>query len=530
LSCSQDPLMEVENLWKSLPVQYQGRIKPFDTLARETLKEIYGQSHYEKKSAVEILLLILMIPDLWQKTDFILVPKNLKDSLGLDINQKHFSFEELNKNQKLALQLLELQSEEDNEEELDTHFKSLKQLQTRLMLFSAIQTGYLIRVEPNPETDLWLSLSELSPPAQDQFRKLIKSYMSLLFHKVSDEEQTESPNPKVSSLENTFKNNMIEFQSLISLSDTTKKQIRAEVLYNNLNPFTLSWIFYLLFLIAVLLLFVFKKMQWLKYSLVLVFTGFVFHNLGMFLRSYIMSRPPVSNMFETVIWVPFVALIVGFIFYLKGNRWPFIASAVLAFVCLFLTSLAPQVLDGSLQPLEAVLRSSFWLSAHVLTITMSYSFFFLAFVLGDMILIYYLFQPKKAFSFAKKMYQPLYRLIQWGVVLLTGGTVLGAVWADLAWGRFWGWDPKESWALISLLGYLGILHGKLIGWITPLKMSISVVLMFFLVIMAWYGVNFVLGAGLHSYGFGSGGWEYMLIFFLLHLILCFAVFLKKSKE
>ena len=578
LSCSKEPLVEAEKLWKSLPVQYQGRIKPFDTLARENLKEIYGKPQYEKKSAVEIFLLILIIPDLWQNTPFILVEKNLRDSLGLLIDKERFSFEELNKNQKLALQLLELQSLEEKEEDLDSYFESLKKLQTRLILFSAIQTGHLIRFEPSKDRDLWLSLAELNPTVQDQFKKLISSYMSLISLKVSENKlnqalklkpaaklkseqkqsknlnQDSSPqnkstnlqseNSQEQSLQDTnsqdketitsqallslFESNMAEFRSLISIDQKTKKRLQAEVWYNNLKPFTLSWIFYLFFLIVVLLLFIFKRHSFLKYSLTLVFIGFAFHSFGMLLRSYIMSRPPVSNMFETVIWVPFIALIVGFLFYLRGNKWPFIASAILSFICLLLTSLAPEVLDGRLQPLEAVLRSSFWLTTHVLTITMSYSFFFLAFVLGDMILIYYLFQPKKALSFAKKMYQPTYRLIQWGVVFLTGGTLLGAVWADYSWGRFWGWDPKESWALISLLAYLAILHGKLIGWITPLRMAISVVLMFFLVIMAWYGVNFVLGAGLHSYGFGSGGVEYMLAFFILHLILCLVIFLKSQ--
>ena len=590
LSCSKEPLVEAEKLWKSLPVQYQGRIKPFDTLARENLKEIYGKSQYEKKSAVEVFLLVLIIPDLWQNTPFILVEKNLRDSLGLLIDKEHFSFEELNKNQKLALQLLELQSLEEKEEDLDSYFESLKKLQTRLILFSAIQTGHLIRFEPSKDRGLRLSLAELSPPVQDQFKKLISSYISLISLKVSENKLNQAPklkpaaklkserkqsknlsqdsspqdqstnlqskNSQEQSLQDTnsqdketitsqafsqdketitsqalfslFESNMAKFQSLISIDQKTKKLLQAEVWYNSLKPFTLSWIFYLFFLIAVLLLFIFKKHSFLKYSLPLVFIGFAFHSLGMLLRSYIMSRPPVSNMFETVIWVPFVALIVGFLFYLRGNKWPFIASAILSFICLLLTSLAPEVLDGRLQPLEAVLRSSFWLTTHVLTITMSYSFFFLAFVLGDMILIYYLLQPKKALSFAKKMYQPTYRLIQWGVVFLTGGTLLGAVWADYSWGRFWGWDPKESWALISLLAYLAILHGKLIGWITPLRMAISVVLMFFLVIMAWYGVNFVLGAGLHSYGFGSGGVEYMLAFFILHLILCLVIFLKSQ--
>ena len=531
VSCSKPSLLKAEALWKNLAVQHQGRIKPFDTLARESLKKIYGKPQYENKSAVEILLLMLIVPEIWQKPPIFFVEKNLRGFLDLDGNQKHFSFEELNKNQKLALQLLELQNLEEKQEELDSYFENLKKLQTRLILFSAIQTGQLFRWEASKERDLWLSLSELSPPVQEKFKQLLKSYIRLIPQKVSGnpsqklQKQNKNRQEEVFS---DFKNLMSEFQGLLSLNQSTQRKIRAEVWYNSLKAFTFSWLFYLLFLVSVLLCFIFKRQDLLKYNVPLLFIGFAFHCLGMFLRSYIMSRPPVSNMFETVVWVPFVALIVGFLFYLKGNRWLLIASAILAFICLFLTSLAPEVLDGRLQPLEAVLRSSFWLTTHVLTITMSYSFFFLAFVVGDMILIYYLFDSKKALQFAKNMYQPIYRLIQWGVLFLTVGTLLGAVWADYSWGRFWGWDPKESWALISLLAYLAILHGKLIGWITALNMAISVVLMFFLVIMAWYGVNFVLGAGLHSYGFGSGGIEYMFAFFILHLILCGLVFLKNA--
>ncbi|MBC6415388.1 MAG: cytochrome c biogenesis protein CcsA [Bdellovibrionales bacterium] len=529
LSCSKSHLFESEKLWKTLPVQHQGRIKPFDTFAREVLKEVYGKSHYENKSAVEIVLFWLIVPEIWQDIPLIFVEKKLRKSLDIPFKRKHFSFEELNKNQKLALQFLELQSLEQKGESLDKYFKDLSQLQRRLLLFSGIQTGFLIRLEAPEKGDLWLSLAELTPAVQDKFKKLIKSYVSLISKEILENSKTFKLNKEAQDIQKKaklFKKEMKEFQSLLPIYKKTRFKIKAEVFYNSINFFQVAWIFYLLFLISVNLLFIFRKMKIFKYSLSLALLGFIFHSCGMLFRSYIMSRPPVSNMFDTVIWVPFVALIVGFFFYLKGNKWPFIASAILSFVCLLLTNLAPEVLDGSLQPLEAVLRSSFWLTIHVLPITMSYAFFFIAFVLGDMTLIYYLVNRKQALIFSKKMYQTTYRLIQWGVVFLTGGTILGAVWADYSWGRFWGWDPKESWALITLLAYLAILHGKLVGWITPFRMSFCVVLMFFLVIMAWYGVNFVLGAGLHSYGFGSGGAIYVFAFFILHLILCLVIFFK----
>ena len=103
-----------------------------------------------------------------------------------------------------------------------------------------------------------------------------------------------------------------------------------------------------------------------------------------------------------------------------------------------------------------------------------------------------------------------YKAIQIGVLLLATGTILGGVWADYSWGRFWGWDPKEVWALVALLGYLAVLHARFAGWVGHRGLAALSVVCFALVVMAWYGVNFVLGAGLHSYGFGGGGTGYVL--------------------
>jgi ABC-type transport system involved in cytochrome c biogenesis permease subunit len=185
---------------------------------------------------------------------------------------------------------------------------------------------------------------------------------------------------------------------------------------------------------------------------------------------------------------------------------------------LILTDLAPTVLDASIQPLEPVLRSTFWLSTHVLIITISYAAFFLAFGLGDLLLYYYLKDEKKYAKQIASGTMAIYRSIQIGVVLLAFGIILGGIWADYSWGRFWGWDPKETWALIALLGYVALLHGRLVGWIKNFELAAGSIVSFALVIMAWYGVNFVLGAGLHSYGFGAGGVEYVTVFVLLHLM------------
>ncbi|HRO67481.1 MAG TPA: cytochrome c biogenesis protein CcsA, partial [Pseudobdellovibrionaceae bacterium] len=215
------------------------------------------------------------------------------------------------------------------------------------------------------------------------------------------------------------------------------------------------------------------------------------------------------------------------------NRTKFIllAGALGGWACLVMADSAPAVLDPSLQPLEAVLRSNYWLVVHVMTITISYAAFFLAFVLGDIGLFYYLKDPAKNRPQIKGIVSAIYRSMQIGVAFLGPGIILGGVWADYSWGRFWGWDPKETWALIALLGYLAVLHARMTNWIKDLGMIITAVVTFSLVIMAWYGVNFVLGAGLHSYGFGAGGVEYVSAFIGAHLLfVLYVVVLQRGRE
>ena len=119
--------------------------------------------------------------------------------------------------------------------------------------------------------------------------------------------------------------------------------------------------------------------------------------------------------------------------------------------------------------------------------------------------------------------------MQFGVVLLAAGTLLGGVWADYSWGRFWGWDPKEVWALIALLGYVVLLHMRYVGWVGQFGFAVGCVVSFLFVAMAWYGVNFVLGAGLHSYGFGNGGVQYVGIFTLAEIAFVIAMAMKFKK-
>lgn len=238
---------------------------------------------------------------------------------------------------------------------------------------------------------------------------------------------------------------------------------------------------------------------------------------GMYLRIVISGRPPVTNMYETIIWSSFIMTSISVLLGVRyRQRIISLTAAVVLSLATLLANFMPITMGSSIEPLVPVLRNNYWLTVHVLTIVASYGAFMLAWGLGNVGLSYYLFQQESSEA-VKAMAKFAYRAIQAGVLLLATGTILGGWWAAESWGRFWGWDPKEVWALIALLGYLIILHCRLVGWVKIFGMLAGSVIAFSGVVMAWYGVNFVLGAGLHAYAFGDGGQPYVLTAVLLNL-------------
>jgi len=169
-------------------------------------------------------------------------------------------------------------------------------------------------------------------------------------------------------------------------------------------------------------------------------------------------------------------------------------------------------------------------STHVTTIIVSYGALAMSWVLGNSILV------KKCFfgitkEEEKYLSEKVYTCLKWGTILLAAGVILGGVWADYSWGRFWGWDPKETWSLIVLCIYMAILHGRSTSWI-PTKRFIPLVSGAFMsVIMAWFGVNYILASGLHSYGFSEGGAIFIGSFFAFQTIfLIFATLKTKNYD
>lgn len=514
-----------------LPVQDAGRVKPFDTFAKEMLELVYGKSKFEGREATEIVLTWMLSPTAWaDKKIFEVRNHQLLETLGFDKSQRYFSGDQIFPTDKFTQLRQELQAKRETKEKLNPYYQAVQRLENQYGVFQEIASGKMLRLVPPKEGDAWISVSEFQGPYQDSFSELTKAFVNYIGAIAQN-----APQAEIDTAGATLDKDVLAFRQLAKDNNpalyASDMKIDAEFHYNSLHPFRWAYILYLVAALAFLLNWILSKEAFFKTGWVFIALGFLVHTYGFALRIYLMDRPPVSNMYETVIWVSWGTILFAMILEIINKfRFVLFAGAMVGLFGLIVADMAPAVLDPSLQPLEPVLRSNYWLTIHVMTITISYAAFFLAFGLGDVAMFYYLRGEEKNHQQIRSIVTAIYRCMQIGVVFLAPGIILGGVWADYSWGRFWGWDPKETWALIALLGYLAVLHARLAGLLKNFGLAATAIITFSLVIMAWYGVNFVLGAGLHSYGFGAGGVEYVSAFVIAHLLLVLyvAVFRKSS--
>lgn len=492
-----------------IPMHTSGRLKPLDSFARELMLHLTTSRSFQGWEPGEFLLSILATPQAWEKKPFIAVSiKDTRRQLGLNEDQTRFSPADLLQDSYLAQYAYRMGSgknqivpnlsggiirEEPREQEM-------KRVMDRLGIFRALVTGEAWLIGPDASGN-WKNLADTSEqmkPIRDQFIAAVDAYRAM------DRGKFEAAAKQV----------RVAVESRVPAASAGElSKLGAEYLYNRSHPFFWGWI---LFMTAALFwsasVAIGDKARVSKWGAqLLTAAGLIALIGGISLRCYIAGRPPVSNMYESIIWVSFGVMLFGSIIY-AVQRQAIIMAVATGLCCfgLIAADAAPAMMDPGIHPLVPVLRSNYWLTVHVLTITLGYAAFALTLGLGNVALWHFgrraLGAPAAGLT-AKiaTLNQLNYRAMQFGVTLLAAGTILGGIWADYSWGRFWGWDPKEVWALIALLGYVAILHTRYVAWIGQFGFAAWTVISFLLVVMAWYGVNFVLGVGLHSYGFASGG-------------------------
>ena len=299
------------------------------------------------------------------------------------------------------------------------------------------------------------------------------------------------------------------------------RSVQLEVFYDRHDPWMKTAIFYglAIVLFGVSRLVLTKPLTALALACTAV--GIGEHLLGVGLRVAILNRAPVSNTFESLLWMGLVGIGIGLVAQILNKRkgWYLFAGVSAAFISVLFAGLVP--LTDRTNSLPAVLRSNFWLTVHVLTIVASYGVLAVASVLGHVYLFKDVILNKRDATAPRRsaaLIVQTYRTIQVGLFLLTAGTILGGVWAADSWGRFWGWDPKETWALISILTYFAVLHARYINWLKDFGLAASAVLGLVVIVWTFYGVNYVMATGLHSYGFGSGGEQWVGLWAISELV------------
>ncbi|MBS1960129.1 MAG: cytochrome c biogenesis protein CcsA [Bdellovibrionales bacterium] len=522
---------------RMIPVQSGGRIKPFDEFARELILTFTGNRSYGNYDPSELMISMMVKPQDWSNVELIRVGnEDTRRQLLLDPNRKFFTPNELSKNHAF-LQYADTMGpgSEGNQvtaggvsavtAAMDPRAEEMKRVVDRMTRFQALIGGQLWMTTPpkdgNPESP-WAPLARgMEEPSQtsNAVYSMLKNYLD----KDAD----------------AFNKSAAQTRALIEGAtpqfDQHKSELVAEAYYNRLRPFFQALWFYLI--AGILWMFAAppeqKKVSFVRLmAKSLTFVALALHIVGFSLRCYVAGRPPVTNMYESIIWVSLGVMVFALIIYMRTHQRILISTAaLLSGLALFAADSAPLLMDPTIRPLVPVLRSNYWLTIHVLTITASYAAFMLAMGISNITLFQFLKQARASAGEARTaisqkiatLNQLNYRAIMFGTVLIAAGTILGGIWADYSWGRFWGWDPKEVWALITLLVYIAILHGRYAGWVGTFAFPLWTVICFSSVIMAWYGVNFVLGVGLHSYGFSSGGQSTMTAFVVLQLIYCLYV-------
>jgi cytochrome c-type biogenesis protein CcsB len=469
---------------ETLPIQQNGRVKPLFVHASEVIKQLTGKSKLEELSAVEAFCLLSMksmgLPSavkLFARIDHVDAMK----FLGLQKDQHEISYEELLAREDQIK--LEARTIKDNE----SYKKAMGSIFNNLFLYKEIIAGenWTFANKEN-NTIVWLPLNQF-----------------LTEEKVITQKNSTPDDPFTPVLTRS----QINYQEFFG----TKYLI--ELYYAKAN--LVSWAL-LITLLALGSLVLTKN---LTIPLILAGSTVLVQATLITLRVIISGRAPITNMYETVLFSGFGALFLSLILgHFKKNQM-FIFMGLCYNVCtLMMLNFANGMLSATIGPLVPVLRDNFWLSTHVTTVILSYGALALSWILANTVLI-----RRKFYSITKKeeteYSDVIYTTLKWGTTMLGAGVILGGVWADYSWGRFWGWDPKETWSLIVLCVYMAILHGRYTNWIKNERFITITAAAFLSVMMAWFGVNYILATGLHSYGFSEGGAVFLGSFYILQITL-----------
>jgi cytochrome c-type biogenesis protein CcsB len=486
-----------------------GRMKPVDTLAQEVLSKISRKSSILGLNHNQVLLGMTTFPQIYQNLKMIKVshPAILK-KLGLPKGTKYASFNDFFDKNGYKLSADIQNATRKKSAQRNQYDKDLIKVDERLNVEYMVFKGLLLKIFPlqNDKNNKWYSPIEAMKSFPPEQSKLIRALMANYFLAVEEGvkkgkwEKADKGLKAIAGYQAMFGKEVMP----------SKDRVEMEIKYNRLNIFnSIVPIYILVGLILLILAFVNIvkpkfSLKWpVRISLIILIVTFALHTFGLGLRWYVAEHAPWSNAYESILYIAWATALAGFVF-TKRSPITLAATSILAGIFLFVAHL--NWLDPQITNLVPVLQS-YWLMIHVAVITASYGFLALGALLGMFVMVLFIIRGKNGNPNIDLAIKELTAINEMGLLiglgLVTVGNFLGGVWANESWGRYWGWDPKETWAAVTILVYAVVVHMRFIPKLNnTFAFNVASILAYSSVIMTYFGVNYYL-SGMHSYAAGD---------------------------
>ena len=508
-----------------------GRMKPLNTFSSELLRKVSHKDTYNGMNSDQVFLSMTQFPTAWYEVPLIYIKSgndSIRKIIGIEKSAQYapfIAFFDKTGNYKLSPYLDEAyKSANPNNFE-----KDFVETDKKVNLLNQATSGSILRIFPIPkdENNKWVSHLELNHAGLKGMDSIFASQIVPLYINSLQNAALNNSYKDVDFYLNGIKKYQRKFGSQVMPSED---KITAEIIYNKYDIF--KKLFYLYMIAGVLMLLftiikIFKDNKFTRISVnamhVVIGILFGLHTLGLIARWYISGHAPWSNAYESIIYVAWATMFFGLAFDRKSKLT--VASSAFV-VSMILMAAYMNWIDPDIANLQPVLNS-YWLMIHVAVIVASYGPFALGMILGfvSLLLIFFTNERNKdvmALSIKEITYINEMALTI-GLIMLTIGNFLGGQWANESWGRYWGWDPKETWALISIMIYAFVIHSRFVPlfrgkWVFNLMSMFA----FVSILFTYYGVNFHL-VGLHSYASGEATsldwiWESLLTISTIGLI------------
>ena len=498
----------VKAFGRLLVQDHEGRIEPVHTLASDILRKISKKDNFDGMSPVEFFLDMSANPDKWKNIPVVKIDnKELQKKLGVTTDFVAFS-QMFDQSGNYRLNDLVQQSYNKKQTERNKYDKEIINVDERLNICYEIFNGNFLKIfpVPNDERKSWVTQSTLPPTMNKTNADFAGSILKMYYEEYNNANLTgnwaksEEYLGYIKKYQTTYGAEIIPSPTKVSL----------EIFYNKFNIFgklakTFAILGFVLLILHFMLIFnpTARFSKYVNAGTVLIFVAFLLYTAGLGIRWYISGHAPWSNGYETMIYIGWATILSGFIF---ARRSPIslAVTTVLTGIILFVAGMS--WMNPEITNLVPVLKS-YWLIVHVAIITASYGFLAMGALLGMLNLVLMIVRnPKNEKNIRFTILEVSYIIemaLMIGLLMLTIGAFIGGVWANESWGRYWGWDPKETWALVTVMVYTIILHlRKIPGLKSIIGLSSLALVGLSSVLMTFFGVNYYL-SGMHSYGAGD---------------------------